>query len=202
MRLSQSIPPLLIAAALGLVPGLFASFAQDEPKPVPPGEQGYPWNKISKKQNEELLDKLVGPWKLTRIISKDLNATLREETGVLLFTRDYASFELHIGWNDPLGGLADWQFQSGTHRVVLDAQSVLQLVSVIGSAFDEDGELAFEAPGKVRAFRVEVASPRLVLTRVDTGDRFEFRRMPSPSLDGKKDVYGRPKPEPEEEENE
>ena len=189
MRLTHSIPQLLLALSLVFAPNLIQ---KDEPQ-APVGEQGYPWNKMGTKRNEELIEKLEGAWELSRVIAPELNATQRDEIGVLLFTRDYASFEMHIGWNDPLGGLADWQFQSGTHKVTLDAQSVLQLTSMIGSAFNDQGDLEFTPAGTTRAYRIELHARRLVLTRVDTNDRFEFRRLANPSLDKEKDLYGREK---------
>lgn len=190
MRLAHSLPQLLLAAALGFTPSLI----QDDKPPTPSaGEQGYPWNKMGSKRNEELMKKLVGGWELTRVTAAGLNTNLRDDTGVLLITEDYASFEMHIGWNDPLGGLKDWQFQSGTHKVQLDAQSNLYLTSLIGAAFNVENDLEFTAAGVARGYRVQVNAPRLVLTRVDSGDRFEFKRMPNPSLDADKDIYGRDK---------
>ena len=197
MRLTRSIPQLLLAAAC-LTSGLAPALLQDDsPKDqgtlTPPvGEQGYPWNKKSAERNEKLMKQLIGAWELRQIHSPTLNTTLRKETGVLLFTRDYASFELHIGWGDPLGGLADWQFQSGTHKVTLDAQSNLQLTLLVGAAFDDGGVLVFAEPGTTRGYRIEIHKPRLVLTRIDNGDRFEFVRMENPSLDKEADIYGRP----------
>ena len=191
MRLKTLIPQLLLASAIGILPTTLPQ--EEDPPAPPPGERGYPWDRIGDKRNPEILEKLLGAWQLTHVSAKDLTNSRRQETGVLLITPDYATFELHIAWSDPLGGFADWQFQSGTHKLELDAQSHLQLTSVIGSAFNESGELEFEPAGQVRSFQVSVTPPSLVLTRLDTGDRFEFTRMSNPSLDAEKDIFGRPR---------
>lgn len=190
MRLAHTLPQLLLAAALGLAPNLIQDGKPEKPQV---GEQGYPWNKMGSKRNEELMKQLLGGWELTRVTAKGLDTNLRDDTGILLITEDYASFEMHIGWNDPLGGLKDWQFQSGTHSVQLDAQSNLYLTSLIGAAFNFENDLEFTAAGVSRGYRVQVDSPKLVLTRVDSSDRFEFKRMPNPSLDKEMDIYGREK---------
>lgn len=192
MRKSPLLIQLLFAVPVLFVPGALQE-PQDEPAPPPSGERGYPWDRIGNKRNPEILEKLLGAWELTHITARDLSRSRRQETGVLLITPDYASFEMHIAWNDPVGGFSDWQFQSGTHRFKLDAHSHMQLTSVIGSAFNEDGQLEFEPTGSVRSFRVNVNPPSLVLTRLDTGDRFEFKRMSNPSTDIERDIFGREK---------
>ena len=184
--------PLVLASAVTLAPAALQE-PEDDPAPPPAGERGYPWDRIGNKRNPEILEKLLGAWQLTKITAKDLTQARRQETGVLLITPDYASFEVHIAWNDPVGGFSDWQFQSGTHRFELDAHSHMQLTSVIGSAFNEDGQLEFEPTGAVRSYRVNVNPPSLVLTRLDTGDRFEFSRMANPSTDIDRDIFGREK---------
>ena len=196
MRIPVKPTSFLFALSLALVPALSQGVNTDDD----PGTQGYPWNNISKGQGEKMLEELEGAWRLIKVTSPELNTTLRGDTGVALFTKDYMSFEMHLGWHDPLGGLADWQFQSGTHRITIDGQKLLHLELQIGAAFDIEGEIQFEVPGSRRSFRVELLGPSLVLTRTDTNDRFEFKRMHNPSLDKKRDIYGRVIKEKSEEE--
>ena len=196
MRIHAKPTSLLLALTLALVPTL----SQDSQTDDKAGTQGYPWNNISKDQGEKMLEELEGAWRLIKVTSTELNTTLRGDTGVALFTKDYMSFEMHLGWHDPLGGLADWQFQSGTHRISVDGQKILHLDLQIGAAFDIEGEIQFEVPGSRRSFRVEILGPSLILTRTDTADRFEFKRMDNPHLDKKRDIYGRVIPDKEESE--
>lgn len=190
MRLAHILPQVFLAAALTLGPNLVQD---DKPKLPPVGEQGYPWNKVGDERSEAIFKQLIGCWNLKSATVRDLGGNSRDESGVMLITHDYASFEMHMGWNDEIGGLSDWQFQSGTHRVQLDAQSNLHLTAIIGSAFNEEGDLVFLPAGVTHGYRVQVDKSKLVLTRLDSAARFEFARMPSPSTDEKKDFYGREK---------
>ena len=96
----QRIKHTLSLLCLAALPGLWL---QDST--APQGERGYPWDRLDKSKNELLLKQMEGAWRLLRIRSEDLDVDRRSETGVLLVTPDYLSFELHVGWSDPVG----WQ---------------------------------------------------------------------------------------------
>lgn len=159
-----------------------------------PALQGEPNTKPtlpagSKAAIQALVDEMQGTWRLMKLDSPTLDKQRRQETGFMLISGNYFSFEMHMSWTSLNNQGEKRSFISGTHRFEIDERSRLTANSVIGSAIDDDGRVLFEQPGHARQYDVTCAGTTLKLKR-DDGTTLEFERLSDSKMT--RDIYGRP----------
>lgn len=136
------------------------------------------------------LAKLAGAWELARVDSPGTRDLSFRHSGMMLLTGGFLSIELHLGMIEVSRTRSfETYFQSGVHRVEIDAFDQLVLVSVLGAEVDERGELRFEEPGQRRLYRYELIGDELVLTNLQRQARLTFRRVLHDPP--QRDIYGR-----------
>lgn len=189
------IRALSILALISLVAALAAAATQ---KPLTPKDRDtYPWNKVGKKADPEVLDSMQGLWSLVSLRDPNLSEPNRTEVGFALIQGQHMAVEIHVGWRlpnepKPLGTL-----RSGMHRFELGPGARLELTSLIGIFINREGDTKAERPGQERLYNLSVANDSLIMERTD-GYKIEFRRVLG--TQSRRDFFGRPvrKPEPEE----
>lgn len=141
------------------------------------------------------LASMQGLWRLTELRSLRADQSRRSEVGYLLVSGLCFSLELHWGWTSQDGGtrFVSKDFQSGTHRFELDDAGYLDSRSLIGSAFNRDGLLQWEEPGRARRYKIDFLGESMKWSN-DDGTTLTFEHMPEPRT-ARRDVFGRPIPE-------
>lgn len=136
-----------------------------------------------------LMTDMQGAWKLKSFEAPALDRERRLQTGFLLVSGGYFSFEMHMSWPSPDNRIVTLTSTTGTHRFEMDEIGRMTARSVIGTNVDDVGVVHWEEPGRVRKFDITCAGDILKMKRED-GAEFEFQRM----LDTKqpRDIYGRP----------
>ncbi len=166
------LPTLLAGAALasslafGLRPG---ALPQDEELPAKSAAE--------RPALDPRLAELQGAWELERVESPAARNPAFRQSGMLLIVDGFLSIELHLGMVETVRErLFEAYFQSGVHRVQIDAFGQLALEGVVGAEVDEQGFLAFEPPGERRLYRYQLEGERLILTNLQRQARLYFKR--------------------------
>lgn len=159
-----------LALASGVTVGLrTAAPAQDTERPTRPAKQAA--------SLDPRLVQLQGAWELERVESPAARNPAFRHSGMMLLADGFLSIELHLGMVETVRErLSESYFQSGVHRVEVDAFGQLVLEGVVGAEVDEQGLLAFEPPGERRLYRYELDGERLVLTNLQRQARLYFKR--------------------------
>jgi hypothetical protein len=160
------------------------SFPQEPNDPTTP--QPMPGSKAAMKT---LMSEMQGVWKLKEFESPTLERVNRLQTGYLLLSGSYFSFEMHMSWPSPDTRIVTLTSTTGTHKFEMDEIGRMTARVVIGTDIDNMGVVHWAEPGRVRKFDITCVSDVLKMKRED-GAEFVFDRM----VDTKtpRDIYGRP----------
>lgn len=194
-----------LIAVLALMP-----LAQDPP-PTPPDApakeaQAKPFTLSDSERAKQLAKDIEGPWQLQRADWQEASMRQGDAVGFALFHDGYLAIEIHGRGLNLAPGLLGEFFQTGFHRYQFDPIGRLQTFSMIGvHNLTPDTEVEYEVPGQRREFTVQLVEDSLTLTRAD-GTRLSFLRLgklPFPgALDPERDMFGRKRPESDDEETE
>lgn len=162
---------------------LSLSFPQDNGEPVPPP---FPGSRAGMKL---LQSEMQGAWKLKDFDAPRFERERRLQTGYMLISGSYFSFEMHMSWPSPDNRITTLTSFSGTHRFEMDEVGRMTARSVIGTDIDNMGVVHWAEPGRVRKFDITCGSDILKMKRDDDAV-FEFERV----IDNKqpRDIFGRP----------
>lgn len=137
---------------------------------------------------EALAESMRGGWQLVQLESNEFESAGRTMRGFLLIGEGFLSVEIHLTWTVG-GAFQEDKFQSGIHEYQLDQTGILTTTTLIGAGYDAEGELAWEAPGTRRRYRVALNGNFLNLVRAD-GSRLTFTRR-NPVRSSGRDMFGR-----------
>ena len=151
----------------------------------------------AKPRANTLADRLIGGWRLTRLIIPGSSTAGRKAQGFMHIGPSFLSFELHAIWEGESGQVITENDVHTTYTAdyQIEGNGLLYTQTIIGSFIDEDtGALRWERAGFEREYRIREIKQNLELRFTDPGGALGTLVFEPylPAKRGETDIFGRP----------